>query len=94
MVLDTVNLVVRVPKTLRRRARAVAVLRGETISDVVRTALADHVARSESEPDDVRFVDEVLARIAKGAPTYSHQEIWDEIDRREAAGELPDQVLG
>jgi hypothetical protein len=87
---ETVNLVVRVPRTLRKRARAVAVLRGETISDVVRTALADYVSRSESEPDDVRFVDEVLARIAEGAPTYSHQEVWDEVDRREAAGGLPD----
>lgn len=90
MATDNVNLVVRVPATLRKRARAVAVLRGETISDVVRTALADYISRSESEPDDVRFVDEVLARIAEGAPTYSHQEVWDEVDRREAAGELRD----
>ena len=83
MAADTVNLVVRVPETLRKRARAVAVLRGETISDVVRTALADYISRSESEPDDVRFVDEVLARIAEGAPMYSPQEVWDEVDRRE-----------
>ena len=90
MAADTVNLVVKVPESLRKRARAVAVLRGETISDVVRRALADYITRAESEPDDVRFVDEVLAHIAEGAPTYSHEEVWAEIERDEAAGELPD----
>ena len=90
MTLDTVNLVVRVPTTLRKRARAVAVLRGETISDVVRTALVDYIARAESEPDDVRFADAVLARVAKGAPMYSHEEVWAEIEQREATGDLPD----
>lgn len=90
MAADTVNLVVKVPEVLRRRARAMAVLRGETISDVVRTALADYIARAESASDDVLFVDRVLARIAEGAPTYSHEEVWAEIEQREAAGELPD----
>lgn len=90
MAVDTVNLVVKVPESLRRRARAAAVLRGETISDVVRTALADYIARAESMPDDVRYVDRVLGRIAEGAPTYSHEDVWAEIDRREAAGEFKD----
>lgn len=90
MAVDTVNLVVKMPESLRRRARAVAVLRGETISDVVRTALADYIARAESMPDDVRYVDRVLGRIAEGAPTYSHEDVWAEIDRREASGELED----
>ncbi len=90
MAADTVNLVVKVPEVLRRRARAMAVLRGETISDVVRTALADYIARAESASDDVLFADRVLARIAEGAPTYSHEEVWAEIEQREAAGELPD----
>lgn len=90
MAADTVNLVVKVPEVLRRRARAMAVLRGETISDVVRTALADYIARAESASDDMLFADRVLARIAEGAPTYSHEEVWAEVQRREAAGELPD----
>lgn len=90
MAADTVNLVVKVPEVLRRRARAMAVLRGETISDVVRTALADYIARAESASDDVLFADRVLARIAEGAPTYSHEEVWAEIEQREAVGELPD----
>lgn len=82
MAVETVNLVVKVPATLRKHARAVAVLRGETIAQVVRMALTDYIARAESEPDDVRFADNVLARIAEGAPTYSHEEIWGEIDLR------------
>lgn len=90
MAADTVNLVVKVPEVLRRRARAMAVLRGETISDVVRTALADYITRAESASDDVLFADRVLARIAEGTPTYSHEEVWAEIEQREAAGELPD----
>jgi predicted DNA-binding protein len=90
MAVETVNLVVKVPVTLRKRARAVAVLRGETVSDVVRKALAEYIARSESAPDDLRFAEGVLARIAEGAPTYAHDEVWAEIERREAAGELPD----
>ncbi|MBK7202102.1 hypothetical protein [Candidatus Amarolinea dominans] len=78
MAAATVNLVVKVPEALRKRARAVAALRGETIAVVVRTALADYVARAESEPDDMRFANDVLARIAEGAPTYSHEEVWTE----------------
>lgn len=94
MTATTVNVVVKVPAALRKRARAVAALRGETIALVVRTALADYVARAESEPDDMRFANDVLARIAEGAPTYSHEEVWAEIEQREAAGELTNQVLG
>lgn len=80
MAVDTVNLVVKVPGALRKRVRAVAVLRGETISDVVRAALADCIARIETEADDVRFVDAVLTRVAEGAPTYSHEAVWTELE--------------
>ena len=41
MAATTVNLVVKVPAALRKRARAVAALREQTIALVVRTALAD-----------------------------------------------------
>lgn len=88
MTTDTVNLVVKVPLALRRQARAAAVLRGETISDVVRQALADYIARVEEE-DDIRFADEVLQRIAEGEPTHDMEDVWAELDRLEAAGELP-----
>ena len=59
----------------------------------VSAALADYIARADSASDDVRFADRVLARIAEGAPTYTHEEVWADIEQRKAAGELPDQVL-
>lgn len=90
MAMDSVNLVVKVPAILRKRAHAAAALRGETVSDVVRTALVDYIARAESAPNDLRFAEGVLAAIAEGAPTYSHEDVWAEIEQREAAGELPD----
>lgn len=88
MTTSTVNLVVKVPLALRRQAKAAAVIRGETVSDVVRQALAEYVARVEEE-DDIRFADAVLQRIAEGAPTYDMEEVWEELDRMEEAGELP-----
>ena len=74
---------------LRKQARAAAVMRGETISDVVRHALAQYIEQAEKE-DDLRYADAVLKRIAEGAPMFSHEEVWAEIDQLEAAGELPD----
>lgn len=88
MTTNTVNLVVKVPLALRRQARAAAVMRGETISDVVRQALAEYVARVEEE-DDIRYADAVRKHIAEGAPTYDMEEVWAELDKLEAAGELP-----
>lgn len=41
------------------------------------------------EEDDIRFADAVLQRIAEGAPTYDMEEVWEELDRMEEAGELP-----
>ena len=89
MATGTVNLVVKVPAALREQARAAAVMRGETISEVVRHALAQYIEQAEKE-DDLRYADAVLKRIAEGAPMVSHQDVWAEIDQLEAAGELPD----
>ena len=89
MTTSTVNIVVKVPVALRRQVKAAAVIRGETVSDVVRQALAEYVARVEEE-DDIRFADAVLQRISEGAPTYAMEEVWEELDRMEATGELPD----
>lgn len=82
----------KVPLALRGQARVAAAMRGETISDVVRKALAEYVARVEEE-DDIQFADAVLQRIADGAPTYDMEEVWDELHCREAAGELPGYVM-
>ena len=46
--------------------------------------------RAEREADDAQFAVTVLNRIAEGAPTYTHDDVWEELSRREAAGELPD----
>ncbi len=89
MTTNTVNLVVKVPAILRKQARAAAVMRGETISDVVRQALAEYVARAEEE-DDAQFADAVLQRIAEGAPTYALEDVWAGLDQPETAGELPE----
>lgn len=88
MTASTIRLVVRVPETLQRQAQAAATLRGETVSDVVRQALAEYIARAEEE-DDARFVDAMLRDVEAGAPTYDHADVWEELDRLEAAGELP-----
>ena len=102
MAANTTNLVVEVPEMLQWRAKAIAHLRSETIDDVVREALVNYVASGEedakaalagegdSDAEDAYFVQRVLERIAEGAPTYSHDEVWAEIERLEAAGELPD----
>ena len=39
-----VKMTIKLPETLRRRAKAVAALRGETVSEVMRTALAEYGA--------------------------------------------------
>ena len=61
-----VKLTVKVPEVLRRRAKAVAALRGETVSDVVREALAEYIAEAMEQADDVRAIEEIEARIAAG----------------------------
>jgi len=61
-----VKLTVKVPEVLRRRAKAVAALRGETVSDVVREALAEYIAEAMEQADDVRAIEEIEARIAVG----------------------------
>jgi len=50
----TVNLTLRVPEGLLRQAKAVAALRGETLSAVLRARLEEYVAqcRTESQSDE------------------------------------------
>ncbi len=89
----TTKLTVVVPDDLHRRARAVAALRGENISNVVREALQDYVIDALQDADDARMAKEIRARINQGDQrTYSHDEIWAEIADLEARGELSAQV--
>lgn len=64
--MSMVKLTVKVPEALRRRAKAVAALRGETVSDVVREALAEYISEAMEQADDVRAIEEIEARIAAG----------------------------
>ena len=85
----TVKLTVKVPDTLRRRAKAVAALRGESISQVVRAALEDYIEEALDEAEDVRAVDEIESCIAAGQePIYDHEDVWAEIEALEAEGAL------
>ena len=67
-----------------------AALRGEAISDVVRSALERYVEEALEDLEDTRAAREVRAQIDSGEErTYSHEEIWAEIQALEAKGELP-----
>ncbi len=86
-----VKLTIKIPKGLRKQAKAVAALRGETVSDVVRLALENYVIEALEETNDVRAVRDIEARIAAGQEqAYSHEEVWAEIEALESQGALPD----
>lgn len=85
------RLTIKLPEDLRRRAKAVAALRGETVSDVVREALEAYIAEALEEAEDVRTVDEIEARLERGEEHLSsHEDVWAEIEALERRGELPD----
>ncbi|MCG2767142.1 MAG: ribbon-helix-helix protein, CopG family [Anaerolineae bacterium] len=71
------KMTIKLPEELRRRAKAVAALRGETVSEVMRAALAEYVAEVMEEADDVRAVTDIEARIAEGVERVTD---WDEAD--------------
>jgi metal-responsive CopG/Arc/MetJ family transcriptional regulator len=61
MTLD--RLTISIPGTLKRRVKVAAALRQETVSDVVRKALEDYVARTldEQDPENERDFAMLLA---------------------------------
>lgn len=89
MSVAVVKLTIKLPESLRRRAKAVAALRGDTVSEVIRDALEEYISEAMEEAEDVRAVEEIEARIAAGEErTYSHAEVWAEIEDLEAQGVL------
>jgi predicted DNA-binding protein len=60
------KLTIKLPDELRRRTKAVAALRGETVSDVIREALQNYIAEAMEETDDVNAIGEIEQRIAAG----------------------------
>ncbi len=85
----SVQVVVRVPENLRKRVHAVAALRGERMADVVRAALEKYVDDALIDAEDARAARTIRARIDRGERTYSHDDIWAEIEALEAQGALP-----
>ena len=80
------KITVKLPEPLRRRAKAVAALRGETMSDVVRLALESYIVEALEEAEDVRALDEVEARLAAGTErVFEHADVWQQVD----AAEMP-----
>jgi predicted transcriptional regulator len=87
---ETVGLMVKVPARLRKQAQAVAKLRGETVSDVMRAALKEYVQEALDDARDQRELNALVASLDAGLePLYSHEEVWAEIEALEARGELP-----
>ncbi|OIO94171.1 MAG: hypothetical protein AUK03_07085 [Anaerolineae bacterium CG2_30_64_16] len=87
---QTGSLMVKLPIPLRTQAQAVAKLRGETVSEVVRQALRDYVQESLEDARDLREVMALDARIDAGQePVFSHEDVWAEIELLEARGDLP-----
>jgi hypothetical protein len=65
-------------------------LRGETVSEVVRIALRDYIQESLDDARDLRELQTVEARINTGLePLYDHDQVWAEIEALEAQGALP-----
>jgi antitoxin component of RelBE/YafQ-DinJ toxin-antitoxin module len=89
-VTQTVSLMVKLPGPLRKQAQAVAKLRGETVSDVVRLALKEYVAEALEDARDNKELDVLEARIDAGLePLREHDDVWARIAELEAQGALP-----
>lgn len=85
------KLTVKLPEPLRKQAQAIAKLRGETVSEVVRAALNEYVQEAMEDARDNRELDALEARIAAGQErVYTHAAVWAEIEALEAQGALPD----
>lgn len=81
----------QMPTPLRKQAHAVAKLRGETVSDVVRLALKDYVQEALDDARDHRELSALVARIDAGLePLHDHDDVWARIEALEAQGALPD----
>jgi predicted DNA-binding protein len=82
------KLTIKISDDLRRRAKARAAREGTTLSQVIRERLEEFAAGWDvtEEADDVRAVDEIEARIARGEERLRD---WAEVDAELDA--LPDQ---
>ena len=81
------TITIDLPDTLRQRAEQIVTQRGGTIDDLLQELLEEYL----EDIEDVLEAAEIKARIASGEErTYSHDEVWAEIEELERKGELPD----
>lgn len=81
------KLTVKLPEDLRRRAKALAALRGETVSQVVREALLRYVGTGET-PDDLREQEILMPDSLREELVRMREEIDQSWSSRESAVEL------
>lgn len=81
------KLTVKLPEDLRRRAKALAALRGETVSQVVREALLRYVGTGET-PDDLREQEILMPDSLREELERMREEIDQSWSSRESAVEL------
>ena len=89
--MTTAKLTINLPEELRRQAKAIAALRGDTVSEVIRSALEEYIAEAFDEAEDIRAIQMMEKRIIEGKDRlFSHEEVWAEIAALENQGALPD----
>ena len=77
------RLTIHISEELRRRAKAAAALRGESLSDAVRAFLERYIEDALEEAEDVRAIRDIEARIASGEETLVD---WAEIAGASSTG--------
>jgi prevent-host-death family protein len=87
---EIIELLSEGPVILTQRGRGTAVLLSMDRWKQVMRQVAE-LSEMLEEAQDVRVTDEMMARVKAGEePTYSHEEVWAEIEELEAKGALPD----
>jgi predicted transcriptional regulator len=76
------KLTIAIPDDLRRRAKSIAALRDESLSDVIVKALEEYVSEAIEEAGDIRLVHEVETRIAHGESAWHD---WAEVEKELSA---------
>jgi prevent-host-death family protein len=85
---EVIGRLVHGPVILTQRGRGAAVLMSMERWKAFERQCA-YLAEAMEDAEDIRVANEIEARIARGAErTYSHEEVWAEIDALEAQGAL------
>jgi len=87
---EIINSLSKGPVILTQRGRGKAVLMSMDRWYSLMRQIED-LSEDWEDAEDIRAADAIEARIARGEErTYSHEEVWAEIDALEAEGTLPD----